>query len=161
MNKVVKPFTSFWSRDVSIWALAILIKPYGSLITGTITLSTGFHPYQGINSTIIGLGSWPDTKTGVFNVAPVTSLEANVLGTRSSLVDDEVGWETLSLEEGSKSLDVFKLRPIWVVWASTIDDIWGGSIIGWGKLKLSATAQLAIEIGNLMELMTYHCSWIR
>src|SRR5690606_3250116 len=87
-------------------------------------------PDEGINVLVASVGGWADTEARVGNVAPVTTLETNVLLTGAALVNDELGWETLLLEVWGQGSNVAVLRPVLVVWSGTVDSIWGGRLVG-------------------------------
>jgi hypothetical protein len=70
-------------------------------VTGTVRLSSGLDPDDGVDVAGTGRGRGASTEAGAVNVAPVTPLITDVLDTRAALVDEELGGPG---EERSKSL---------------------------------------------------------
>jgi hypothetical protein len=59
-------------------------------VGGTIALTSGLDPDDGIDVRVVGVGRWADTEAGTLDVAPITPLASDVLNTRATLVNDEV-----------------------------------------------------------------------
>jgi hypothetical protein len=78
-------------------------------VRGTVALTTGLDPDDGVDERVTSVGRRASTEAGTLDVAPVTPLLTDVLDTRASLVDDEVGGEVVLRKQGSEGVDVVGL----------------------------------------------------
>lgn len=101
--------SSFWGGDLGIWATAHRIVTGGAGVGGTVGLSSWLDPDDGIDVLVSSVGGWAETETGTLDVAPVAPSRADVLDTRTALVDDELSVPSLGAEHRSKGVDVVGL----------------------------------------------------
>ena len=95
--------------------LGVLVEPCscpGSTFhtTFTIALTTGLDPDDAIHNSVVRLSSRDLAEAGL-DIAPLAPLSSGTQESHTALVDDEVGWETLGLEEGGERGGVVGLIP--------------------------------------------------
>ena len=73
-------------------------------VRGTVALSSGLDPDDGVNVRRAGACGRADTEASTLDVAPVTPLLTEVLLAGTSLVDNEGGREALACKLRSESL---------------------------------------------------------
>lgn len=150
------PETSLWRWNISIRADAVLIETSGGLIAGTVRLTTWLNPDESVDVAVVGDDGWAGTESSIVNVAPVTTLETDVLLTGTTLVNDELVWEPTSLQEWSEGGDVAPFAPVWIIWARSVDWVWGGGVVGVvvgdvGGVSTESAGTLASKLTNLGE----------
>lgn len=141
----------------------------GRAVAGTITLATWLDPDEGIEERVVSGGGWADTEACANDVAPIalllllgglntgatwTKLE-NVSSMHLqhgglTLVDDEVGRETLRSEERSKCIDVPLLITVGVAlsvgWASGDAPSIVVGYVGRKTANLSGASSLLVQV---------------
>lgn len=73
-------------------------------VGGTVTLTSGLDPDDGVDEAGASVGGRAGTETSALDIAPVAPLISDVLNARATLVDDEVSREATAAELGSESL---------------------------------------------------------
>jgi hypothetical protein len=94
--------------------LAHRIKPDRSLVTGSVTLSSRFHPNDGIDIGVVEnllVSGRSSTESSVLDIAPLTPLRPDTRLSGPTLVDDEVSRVTCLLEMRGEAVNVVPLVP--------------------------------------------------
>lgn len=111
----LEPLTSLRGRLEGIRETAVVVIAGSRGVAGTIGLTTGLDPDEGISQRGASVGGRADTETGADGVAPVTLLDlASRLLARTARVNDELGREAGSVEERGESLNVLLLVVVGV-----------------------------------------------
>lgn len=111
----LEPLTGFWGRLESIGLSAVGVVSDGRGVGGTVTLTTWLDPDISVKERISGWSIWAETESSSDSIAPISPSElTGWLLSGSTLVDDEVSWETVGLEDRSKSVNVTLLVAVGV-----------------------------------------------
>jgi len=120
----LKPGTSFWCGLLGIGETAVGIVAWAAGVASTVTFTTWLDPDDSIDQAGASARRWARAETSVVDVAPITPGVADVLDTRSSLVNDEVSREVILCQKGCQGGYVEHLVVIWITGG---DRISGGS----------------------------------
>jgi hypothetical protein len=102
---LLEPLASLRCRLVRIRKTARRVVAGSRGVGGTVRLASRLDPDNGINEVRASVSRRAGTEASTLNVAPVAPLVTDVLDTRATLVDDEVGREALAAECGRELLD--------------------------------------------------------
>lgn len=100
------PFTGLGGGLVGIGLSAVRVVTGSTLVAGTVRLTTGLTPNEGIGQLVTGVGSRADTETSTVDVAPVTPLLTEAGNGVTASVHDGVVGEARGLEGGRELGDV-------------------------------------------------------
>ena len=91
------PLTSLGRGLVGIGLTAVRVVSGGARVAGSVRLTTGLTPDEGIGQLETSVSGGADTETSAVNVAPVTPFLTETSDGVSASVDDGVLGETSSL----------------------------------------------------------------
>jgi len=89
----LEPTTGFRCGLKCVGQSTVTIETGGGRITGAVTFTSRLDPDNRIDQGRSCVESGTCSEASTFDVAPISPLLTNVLDTRTSLVDDEVGRE--------------------------------------------------------------------
>ena len=101
---------------------AVGVVAGGTGVAGAITFTSRLDPDNRIDQAGTSVCCGAGTEAGLVNIAPITPLLTDVLDTRATLIDDEVGREALLCQKRGKRIDVVDLIVVRV----TLGDGVGG-----------------------------------
>lgn len=73
-------------------------------ITGSVTFASGFDPDNSVNERRTSVQCGMRSEASTLDIAPISPRVTDVLDTRATLVDDEVGRESTGREGRGESL---------------------------------------------------------
>jgi len=106
---VLIPGTGLWRRFEGIAVTTEAIVSGGRGVGGTVRLSSGLGPNDCIDQARPSVGRGVSAEPGTIDVAPVTPSAADVLTTRTTLVNDKCSVPTSGPQGWSESFDVVNL----------------------------------------------------
>lgn len=80
------------------------VKSDRRAVAGTVAFTSGLNPHDGVDGGESGIEGWVGSEAGVFDVAPVAPLAAEVLLPRSALVHNEVVGEPCASQRRTECL---------------------------------------------------------
>jgi len=113
--------TSFRSGLLGISETAGGVVADSGGVGGTVALSSGLDPDDGVDVRAEGVGPWAQTEASTFDVAPVAPCITDTLHTGTALVDDEGSREAVGGKLGCESGDVLEFISVGVA----LDDLIG------------------------------------
>jgi len=106
---VLIPGTSLWRRLKGIAVAAEAVVSGGRGVGGTVRLSSGLDPNDGVDQARSGVGSGPSTESSTVDVTPVTPSTTDILTARATLVNDKGSVPTSGPQCWCESFDVVNL----------------------------------------------------
>lgn len=100
------PGTSLGRGLVGVVLAAEAVVPGGGRVAGSVGLTTGLDPDEGIGKIVAGVGRGADTESGAVDVAPVTPLVAQASDGVAAGIDDGVVGHAGRLEQRREGVDV-------------------------------------------------------
>jgi hypothetical protein len=120
-----------YRKKLTIGLAAERVITVSRAVAGTVALTTGLDPDEGISQAVASAASGADTETGTVDVAPVTPRLAEVLNGVTASIHDSLSGHAVLGEERREGIDVGLL-----VLAVVVSSIGGVGELSWGEVPV-------------------------